>query len=632
MSIDESAYKIQFPFGKYKGKSIGYVAQINRGYLTWMAGASGIPQYWRDIVQLVLDGKPLPLDSTKSPVNTASKASIFAVNKDKGIVGCKFEWNEELSERLKLVVDGVSWNKTAFHWEFSKLHLRQALHLFKHTIGFTADDTVKFWTMEILTHRKKLDDIRQQEEFDLEIPTLLPLYPFQVRDVVFGIAAGGRWINGDQMGLGKTPTAIGFALVMGGKALVVCPKSVKLQWMESVLKFSGKTTCVWGPKGPEGDVSADFHIINYDVVSRFVEELNDLKFNVLICDEATKLKNYKSTRTKAIFGNWKERKKYPGLKIPYVNLLTGTPILNRPTELFTLLSALDKKRFNNPLNFIRRYGDTGNVDPDNLLELHERSKELIIRHLKSDVAKDIKKKRDNIWVELENVERKAYNDAVNDLFKKWKLSGRPSAAHMPAIRNLLFEYKYPRIIEFAEDMIDSGRPILIFTIQVEHAQRIANHFGDNARLITGKVTKDLVRRQHIRDIMEGKAQVMVMTIMAGGMGVDGLQHAISDALFVDRWWTPGDHEQAEDRINRNGQVNLSQQWYMTVKDTFDEHMAEVLKEKQEIIDLAVEGKIPEDSEMVEAARHGSIFKEVIQRMIKDKFKVTEVEETVLTED
>ncbi|MBW3545707.1 MAG: DEAD/DEAH box helicase, partial [Bacteroidetes bacterium] len=526
----------------------------------------------------------------------------------------------------------TQWNASKKYWEFPKVHLRTALHFFKETTGIEADTGIKSWFIEIMEHKKKLDDIRQQTEFDIEIPTLLPLYDFQVRDVVFGIEAGGRWINGDQMGLGKTPTAIGFALVMGGKSLVVCPKSVKLQWVKSVIKFAGKESCVWGPKGPEGDINAEFHIINYDVVSRFVSELNDIGFNVLICDEATKLKNYKSTRTKAIFGSWKERKKFPGLKIPYVNLLTGTPILNRPTELFTLLSSLDKKRFNNPLNFIQRYGE--GADSTSLLELHERSKELIIRHVKSDVAKDLKKVRDNVWVEMTPSERKEYDAAVTELFKKWRLNGRPSAAHMPALRNLLFEYKFPRVIEYAEELIDSGRPILIFTIQQAHAERIAAHFGDRARLITGKITSDQVRLDRVQDVATGKADVMVMTIIAGGMGVDGLQDTVSDTLFVDRWWTPGDHEQAEDRTNRTGQKNITSQNYMTVKDTYDEFMAEILSAKQEIIDLAVEGKIPEDSDIVDAARHGSIFKEVVSRMAKRmKFNGTidEVEEQSIYE-
>lgn len=444
----------------------------------------------------------------------------------------------------------------------------------------------------------------------------------------------GLYISDDYIVTHNTPTAIGFALLVGGKALIICPKGVKIQWAEKILQFAGKKSCVWGVDGPEGDLTAEFHIINYDNVNKFASQLIALGFNTLICDEATKLKNHKSIRTKTIFGSWKERNKFPGIKTKYVNLLTGTPLLSKPVELFTLLSALDKKRFNNPNNFITRYqGSKIDPDPQNLLELHERAKELMIRHTKDQVATELQKGRFDLLVEITPQERKIYNKALTKLFKTWKLTGRPSAAHMPALRNLLFEYKFPRVIEFAEEMVDSDRSILIFTIQQEHAERIAAHFGANARLITGKVSDDRKRRQFVQDIIDGKAQVMVMTIIAGGMGVDGLQHAISDALFVDRWFIPGDHEQAEDRITRKGQKNPTQQWYITVPKTFDEDMAIVLAERQKIIDEAVEGKRPDDKE-VSDIRHTSIFSDVVRRMMlarTDFFEFNEVENSELSE-
>lgn len=617
MNIDNSHYNIMMTFGKYKDRSLGYILEFDRSYVKWLAAESRIPSIWRDAAVQALRGEPInnPKLPKRPPPNPADKARLFVVNYAKGLVGCTFKKDEELKERFKSVADGVRWNPDEFHWEFSYYHLHPVLNLFKNTTGLIADDGVKQWFMQLLEHRKLLDIIRTKTSSDILVPTLLPLYSYQLIDIEFGIASGGRWINADAMGLGKTPTAIGFALLVGGKALIVCPKSVKIQWEEKIILFAGKESCVWGSKGPEGNIDADFHIINYDNVSKFIPELNSIGFNTLICDEATHLKNHKSIRTKSIFGNWKERKKYPGIKTKYLNLLTGTPILSRPTELFTLLSALDKKRFNNPVNFIKRYGGGGiKPEPQNLLELFERSKDLIIRHTKAQVAKELSKWRGNVLVELEPKERKTYQKAVTDLFKKWKLTGRPSAAHMPALRGLLFEYKFPRAIEFAQEMIDSGRPLLIFTIQQEHAERIHKHFGNNSRLITGKVTNDRIRRQYVQDVIDGKAQIMVMTIIAGGMGIDGLQEVISDTLFVDRWWVPGQHEQAEDRTNRKGQKSPTSQWYLTVPKTYDEDMQIVLDDKQRIIDLAVEGKIPEESDEIEKIRSSSIFGEVLRRM------------------
>lgn len=621
MKIHPSAYDILMSFGKYKGKSLGYILEFDRYYLNWLANTVGIPKMWQDAAILALQGEAIINSKlpTRPLPNLTDSAHLFVVDNDKGIVGCTFKRNDELKIRFKSIADGARWNDVEFRWEFSYVHLHSVLRLFKSTVGIIADETVKQWFKDILQHKQKLELIRTKTDSDICIPNLLrPLYGYQKVNIEFGLAAGGRWINADSMGLGKSACALGFTLVVGGKALIVCPKSVKIQWTESILTFTGKESCVWGPKGAVGNEESDFHIINYDNVSKFVSKLNAIGFNTLICDEATHLKNYKSMRTKAIFGSWKERSKFPGIQAKYVNLLTGTPLLNRPVELFTLLSGLDHKRFNNPIAFLERYGGSGSKsEPQNLLELHDRAKELMIRHTKAQVANELKKGRHDILIELSKSDKKIYNKAVTDVFNKWKLSGKPSAAHMPKLRNILFEYKFPRIIEFAEEMIESGRPILIFTIQQLHAERIAAHFGNTARLITGKVQNDSLRRQHIQDVIDGKAMVMVMTIKAGGMGIDGLQHAICDTLFCDRWFVPADHEQAEDRTNRLGQKNPTQMWYLTVRDTFDEEMAKILLEKQVMIDEAIEGKRNEDGR-VDEIRHKSIFTELVKRMAANK--------------
>lgn len=635
MNIHPSAYEFILPFGDYKGKSFGYVREVDRGYLEWILTASGIPKLYKIAAHKTLNSKSIAnLGLDPKPPYPTGKASLFVVNKQKGIVGCTFPYDEELKERFKRIADGAKWNKSEYRWEFSKVHLHPVLKLFKSTVDLNADSGVKTWFLEILQHKKRLDDIRNKQDSDIEIHTLLPLYGYQKVAVEFGIEAGGRFLDADAMGLGKTPTAIGFSVYVGGKTLIVCPKNVKIQWQEMITLFAGKESCIWSGQGFEGDYNADYHIVNYDNVHKHVNEYRKIGFKTLICDEATKLKNYKTIRYKALFGSWKERKKYPGLKIDNVVFLTGTPMLNNPMELYTLLSVLDKDRFNNPFNFMQRYGGRNQkVDPDDLLELHERVKDLMIRRTKSQVRSELKKGRFPIYIELEPNEKKEYEKALDALFKKWRVNGRPSAATMPIVRNILFEFKFPRIVEFIEEMLDSGRPILVFTIQQAHAERIAKHFSTRSRLITGKVSSDKKRRQAVQDIIDGKADVMVMTLIAGGMGTDGLQHKISDALFVDRWFVPGDHEQAEDRINRIGQKEPTQMWYLTVKGTYDEDMAVILSEKQRIIDAAVDGKLPEDSDEVQKARFGSIFGELVNIMAaKRRMQFDSIDDDVVLDD
>ena len=452
---------------------------------------------------------------------------------------------------------------------------------------------------------------------------LLDLYPYQRVAVEFIEAADGRCIDADQMGLGKTPTAIGYSEKNKFKTLVVCPKSVKPNWVREIKKFCGQDACVWEPTGYVGRKAARYHIVNYDIIARYVDEFKKMEFDLLVCDEATYLKNYKSIRSKTIFGSWKEKKKYPGLKIPKVLFLTGTPILNRPMEAYTLLSFIDKKRFNNPAHFMQRYGANKYDEPRNLDELHDRTKDLVIRRLKSQVAKEMPvKMRSDMYVEMTSSEAKGYARKIEDLFRKWSIAGRPSAAQMPEIRNYLFDIKWERIVEFIDEMLDSGRNLLVFTIQQEHAERLAKHYGKTARLITGNVS-GTARQDAIDDLTENRARLGVFTINAGGMGINGLQHSISDVLFVDRWWVPAIHEQAEDRVHRDGQKNPVTVWYLTVENTIDEIMQEVLTEKQIIIDTVVDGQL------IDGIRGKSVFKQVVKKMLQsrlsgEKFDVEEV--------
>jgi SWI/SNF-related matrix-associated actin-dependent regulator 1 of chromatin subfamily A len=626
MTIHPSAYKVTFPFGKYKGMSYGYIAELDSGYLNWIIKTESMPAPIRTNASKTLSGAALNAPQTSVMAESMSTPTIkmWAVKKD--MVAVTFPYNEELKNRFKYTVDGTLWNKKEYRWEFPAVHLPRAIEFFGGTSCVIADDKVKNLYKEELDRRAKLDEIRKKPSTELDIKSLkLPLYDYQKVAVEFIEAAGGRCIDADQMGLVKTPTAIGYAEKNKYKTLIVCPKSVKTNWARELKKFADQEACIWEPTGHIGNKRARYHIVNYDIISRYIEEFQKLEFDLLVCDEATYLKNYRSIRSKTIFGYWKEKKTYPGLKIPKVLFLTGTPILNKPMEAYTLLSFLDKKRFANPKHFIQRYGIAQHDQPKNLDELHERTKDLVIRRLKSQVSKEMPKKiRSNMYVEMSQSEHKAYNRKIDDLFKIWKNIGNPSAAQMPAIRNFLFDIKWDRIIEFIDEMLDSGRGLLVFTIQQEHAERLVKHYGDTARLLTGK-TSSKDRQTTIDDLSSGTAKLGVFTIMAGGMGINGLQQSISDVLFVDRWFVPAIHEQAEDRVHRDGQKNAVTVWYLTVEGTIDEIMADILTDKQIIIDTVVDGGL------VNQASGKSIFKDVVKKMLQNRldgkdFDIDEVSE------
>jgi SWI/SNF-related matrix-associated actin-dependent regulator 1 of chromatin subfamily A len=524
------------------------------------------------------------------------------------LVGISFGFNHPLKDRFKAEVDGRKWDGDKRMWKFAAVKLPKVVELFGGTKNVGADEGTKELYREEIARRKELDEIRVKTDTDIKIPTLLDLYPYQKVAVEFIERAGGRAMVADAMGLGKTATAIGYAVYKTRRTLIVCPKSVKVNWQREIKRFAGKDACIWESDGKKGRINAQFHVINYDIVDKHAQKLNDLKFNVLVCDEATYLKNRQSKRAKAVLGYYKERSVYPGIKTPEVIFLTGTPVLNRPIEAYTLLNFLDGKRFDNFYHFTQNFGGYKGEPTRNLGELHQNTKDLVIRRLKSEVLKELPdKQRNDLVVEMSPVDQKQYDTLLKKLFRKWGASGKPSVSDMPEIQSFLIEKKMPRVIEMIDELLEADRSVLVFSCYIDPLHALNKHYGDKSAMLYGAMNTKK-RQVSIDALKEGTAKVGLFGIKSGGMGIDGLQHSIDTVIFLDQDWVPANHEQAEDRAHRIGQKNQVQIFYMICESTIDEYMREILVEKQRIIDTVVDGKL------VSGVRSKSVFKEFVKRL------------------
>jgi SNF2 family DNA or RNA helicase len=606
MAAHPSAYNVTITFGKYKGLSLGYIHDAHRGYLSWLSGADGIPNTWREAAARVLlkeDIEKLPLpNSSKS--NYQPKATVTKKNKD--TLRVKFDFDRELLNRFKLEIDGRKWDAEEKCWEIPAVQITKLVELFNGTKNIEADDaTKKFWREE-KKRREDLDEIRVKDDTDIKIPTKLPLFPYQRVAVEFADRAHGRAMVADQMGLGKTVVAIGFAAKKNYKVLVVCPKSTVVNWMREIKRFTGKNAVCWASEGRLGRSDAQYQVINYDIVGKHLKELNKMKFDLLVCDEATYLKNRTTKRSKNVLGYWKERKKYPGIKTKYCLFLTGTPVLNRPVEAYHLLNYLDKNRFNNFFHFTQKYGGWRGSEPQNLEELHERTKDLVIRRVKKDVLTELPdKQRNDLYVEMTKEDMREYNTHLSTLFRKWRQLGKPTVAEMPAIQQFLIQKKMPKAIEVIDELLEADRGVLVFSVYIEPLKQLLKHYGDDAAMVYGQM-KGKERQESIDKLSTGRAKVGLFSIGAGSMGIDGIQKQIDTVIFLDQWWVPSVHEQAEDRVHRIGQNNKVQIFYMLCENTIDEYMRGILTEKQQVIDTVVDGKL------ITVARDKSFFKEFVQ--------------------
>jgi SWI/SNF-related matrix-associated actin-dependent regulator 1 of chromatin subfamily A len=621
--------QVIFTWGKHKGNSLASVYRTDYSYITWIAGMDKLPPAWVAAAKKVLRGEDISDISLprakavekhqdiKEPVN----GPIHVDLKDKKTACIVMPYNKTLVEQFKYEIDGRKWNGDEKHWEFPAVHLPKLVKIFSHA---TLSPAAKKLLEELYGRREDLDEIRDLHDTDFNIPGLkLNLFSYQKIGVQFIDRAGGRCLIADAPGLGKTSQSIAYAQLHNLKTLVVCPLSVVVNWQREVKKFTGKESTIWDAKGYAGDINNQVHITHYDAVGKIFKSLREQKFDLLICDEATYLKNRQTIRAKSILGSWKERRKYPGIKTKYVIFLTGTPVMSRPIEAFSLLNFLDKERFSNFYHFTQRYGGWKGDAPRNLRDLHDRTKDLVIRRTKEQVLKELPpKQRNDLYVELSSDERKEYNKLLKELFGKWREAGRPSVQHMPKLQGFLIDKKIPRLIEMIDEYLDNDKPILIFSCYIAPLQRLLEHYGDKAAILTGSMKKE-DRQVSIDRLSKGQAKIGLFSLRAAGMGIDGLQHVIDTVVFTDMGWLPAEHEQAEDRTHRIGQTHQVQSYYMICDGTIDEHMRDILKEKQAVADMIVDGAL------ITPERNKSMFKEFVRRInidTKQNFDIENVEE------
>ena len=199
---------------------------------------------------------------------------------------------------------------------------------------------------------------RKADGATIAVPGLTgELFPFQKVGVEFLERANGRAGIFDEMGLGKTIQAIAYMQLHPElrPVVVVVPASLKINWKREIEKWMTTNFKVEVLKGRTPyDLTGDILIINYDILTAWIAKLLEFKPALLIADEAHYAKNTTSQRAKALI-NLAE-------KIDKVILLTGTPVTNRPKELFPLLQMLDKNAWPNFFRYAKQYCDWDDDD------------------------------------------------------------------------------------------------------------------------------------------------------------------------------------------------------------------------------------------------------------------------------
>ncbi len=359
-------------------------------------------------------------------------------------------------------------------------------------------------------------------------------------------------------------------------------------------------------------------IVNYELMTKWQNELRANEWHMMIVDEAHYVKNPTTKRAQEIFGRKKARvketrdeatgevtvKTRPPLEpIPAKRrlFLTGTPIVNKPIELWPLIQALDPDGLgSNFMRYAKRYcGAFHNGfgwdfnGSSNLDELQEilRSK-FMVRRLKKDVLKELPPKRRQVLVleggpgikELLEKEKKTYDE-----YSKHLKDGdfeTPEFGEMPAVRKAVAVAKIPFITDHVKLVLEEQDKVCVFVHHYEVVDALVAAFSDQCVSIDGRTKNE--DRQVATERFQGDPNVRVFigTIRAAGVGIT--LTASSTVVFGELDWVPGNVSQAEDRCHRIGQAGTVFVRHLVLEGSLDERMAQIIVEKQEVIDKALD--------------------------------------------
>lgn len=443
----------------------------------------------------------------------------------------------------------------------------------------------------------------------LDIPGIKgDLFKYQQLGVSFIESKHGRALIADEMGLGKTVQALAWLQLHPTvrPAIVVVPASLKLNWLkEANMWMSHPRVQILSGTSTTIPIIGEIIIINYDILTHWVDTLLAINPKVLITDECHYYKNNTANRTKAVMRL--------GKKIPHVIALSGTPIVNRPVEFYNALKLVDATLFPNHWNYVHKYcGAHHNgfgwdfSGATNTAELHQKLKaSIMIRRLKSEVLTDLPDKIYS-YVPFELSNEKEYKHAETDFIQYLReTKGNKAANHaesakvlveIEGLKQLAVKGKLPQALEWIHNFLENNGKLVLFAVHKLTIDAIMEEFKDIAVKIDGSVSMNDRDKAVTEFQTNDKIRLFVGNIKAAGVGLT--LTAASNVAILELPWTPGELSQAIDRVHRIGQKDAVTAWYLLAAGTIEEKIATILDTKRGVLDSILDGQAPEESSLI----------------------------------
>ena len=427
------------------------------------------------------------------------------------------------------------------------------------------------------------------------------LYEFQAEDCNRIVQSDKEHhLIANEMGTGKTYEAIALDIYRrrqtdykDAPTLVIAPLTTLGGWRKHFEQLSDLKTCVIDSKKRSEfvddlmDYQSDVYILHWEVL-RLIPELSKVGWHHIIADEVHKAKNRQAKQTKAL----------KQIKGKHKLGLSGTPIINRPDELWSILHWMYPKDYRSYWRFYNSYmlyeigyphGYHIIKGTKNIAELREQIAPITTRRLKKDVLKELPDKYySEVTVQLTGKQRRAYDQMKTEMMA-WvgEKEDQPLIAPVviaKLVRLQQFALAYVEMdeedgavslkapsakLDALKDIVAStDEKIVVFTQFVKMVDLVLEHFSSWVDIdsITGQ-TRGPQREEAIEKFQTGTTRVLVCSIGAGGVGIT--LTAANKVVFLDRSWSPATNLQAEDRLHRIGQTNAVHVIDIMAEDTVD---------------------------------------------------------------
>ena len=460
-----------------------------------------------------------------------------------------------------------------------------------------------------------------------------------------------KCILADGMGMGKTRQAVIAAMETGAKKiLIICPASLKSTWKREILVYNDESE-VSVINGSEWNTNSRFTIVNYDIFDNFYKIPTDIvyedvlnekgekvkqpvmvkasngtlvpktrkstkkekikeclqqsplfleNFGCVIIDEAHKLSNNTSIRYKVISDFLKRS------KIPYVFLLTGTPLTNRPMNLYHILKLIDAEVTRDYQYYVEHYCDgrtmrlksgkeiTLSGGATNLDELKEKIKHIYIRRLLSEMSDMVEKSIETRYYDLSDAQMKRYEELWEEYVSAQQEQGNDDSEDYRQlvegilVRQYLAKEMIANTTQLVDEKIEDGEKVIIICTFTEEINELKKYYGNKCVVYDGKMTLKQKDKAESEFMNNPKIKVFIGQIIACSVGLT--LTAAHTLVFNSYSWIAADNKQAEDRIYRLNQTEDVTCIYQLFNDSISQNMFDKVMRKEIIMNETIKSE------------------------------------------